>query len=126
VDAFWELSGRIVRKVKLGARASYTRFEELSILMVILFARSSMPLARVRLRHIQDGFVNKLFDIFEKSFGHVKSNALAMPVELHSELTPEGVELHISKLPGIVELHITASVHGIGPSSPATKALSSQ
>ena len=39
-------------------------FSELSILMVILLARSSTALRRVRLRHIHDGLVNRSFDIF--------------------------------------------------------------
>lgn len=39
-------------------------FSELSILMVILLARSSTALRRVRLRHIQGGLVNRSFDMF--------------------------------------------------------------
>lgn len=47
-----------------GSEYSYTTFSELSMLIVILWARSSTALRSVRLRHIQDGFVNRSFDMF--------------------------------------------------------------
>ena len=43
---------------------SHTRASELSMLMVTLFARSSIARSKVLLRHIQAGFVNRLLDIF--------------------------------------------------------------
>ena len=47
-----------------GGGYPYMSFSELSILMVILLARSSTAPRRVRLRHIQDRFVNRSFDMF--------------------------------------------------------------
>ena len=56
----------IMTKAKVkscGGGDPYMSFSELSILMVILLARSSTALMRVRLRHIQGGLVNRSFDM---------------------------------------------------------------
>ena len=45
----------------------YARLE-LSMLIVKLLAKSSTALSNVRLRHIHEGFVNRLLDILEKFF----------------------------------------------------------
>ena len=70
--------------------------------MVMLFARSSIALGKVWLRHIQDGFVNRSFDIFVNL---LLLSLLPLPVPVES-------------------IAAAACRHATGPSCPIPIALS--
>lgn len=61
----WEVGGVLREDETAGRRSTYTRLAELSILTVMLFARSSIARSSVLLRHIHAGLVKGLLLIFE-------------------------------------------------------------
>ena len=93
--------------------STYTRLAELSMLIVMLFARSSIALGKLSFRHIQGGFVNRLFEIFV-NLSLPSSQPMIWPL-------PGAFDESFEAMPSIAA---AACRHGTGPFCPIPMALS--